>query len=88
MSTTIHSLIIEPGVTMTYVCVDGLSSLSRYHVGELLNFNGNLKAINCGVGEEWVTLDQADHDMEARFLNAPDADGDAKYDYYVSMNEN
>ena len=63
MSTTIHSLIIEPGVTMTYVCVDGLSPLTKHHVAELLNFNGHLKAVNCGAEEEWATLYQAEIDM-------------------------
>ena len=56
MSTTIHSVIVEPGVTMTYVCVDGLSPLVKHKVAELLNFSGHLEAVDCGVGEEYAVL--------------------------------
>ena len=48
MSNRIHSVIILPDVTMTYVCEDGLTRLEKYHVAELLNFGGHLKPENCG----------------------------------------
>ena len=86
MSTTIHSVIIEPGVTMTYVCVDGLSPLVKHKVAELLVFNGHLKAVDCGAGEEWVTLNQAYLDMTDLAHTTPE--GDERKDYLKALDEN
>ena len=62
-STMIHSVIILPGATVKYFCKDGLSSLTFYHIQQILNFGGKLKAINCGAGNEFTALYKAMHDM-------------------------
>ena len=48
MTSNLHSLIINPGVTLTYVCENGLTPMDKLHVGQILNFGGHLKAENCG----------------------------------------
>ena len=71
MTTKLHSLIINPGVTMTYACVDGLTPMERYHVEQLLNFNGHLKAENCGAGKLYATLAQSVEDMANLYKYTP-----------------
>ena len=86
MTTKIHSMIINPGVTMTYVCEDGLTSLEKYHIAEILNFDGHLQPENCGPAQEYITLFQAWGDMLQRANDTPK--GQAKNDFYLAADKN
>ena len=86
-STSVHSVIILKGATVRYFCKDGLSSLSVLHVGELLNFGGNLVPVNCGVGNEWVAVVQARTDMNDLYMMYPKGSKE-KFDAEKAMEEN
>ena len=60
---TIHQLIILPGATVKYFCMDGLSSLTVMHIQEILNFGGKFVPVNCGAANEYVALRQAVDNM-------------------------
>ena len=62
--TSIHSMIILPGSVVRYFCKDGLSSLTVFNVERILNFGGEMKAVNCGAANEWLALHQAVFDMK------------------------
>ena len=86
-STSVHTVIILPGDTVRYYCKDGLSPLNFHHVQEILNFGGNLKAVDCGAANEWVATNQAYRDMWARFFNNRDTyDQATKDDIAMAMN--
>ena len=84
--TSIHSVIILPGAKVRYFCKDGLSPLTVMHVGQILNFGGDLVPVNCGAGNEIVALKQALDDMDAAF-SSPDISNDerTKHDLYLAF---
>ena len=66
----VHSVILLPGNNLTYYCKDGLSPLDVQNIEHLLNFGGNIKAVDCGAGNEYVTLMQAMGDMMNMYFDA------------------
>ena len=87
MSTRLHSLIIEPGSWVNYYCVDGLTSMEKLRVANILNFGGHLRSHNCGAAQEFVTLDQASFDMFKKFLEAPRG-SKARDDFKTAFEQN
>ena len=59
----VHSIILLPGDKMRYFCKDGLSPLDVNNVGQILNFGGDIEAVDCGASNEYATLAQANGDM-------------------------
>ena len=55
----VHSVILLPGETLTYFCKDGLSPLDAQNGERIFNFGGTLKAVDCGVPNEWASLHRA-----------------------------
>ena len=54
--TKIHQVIILQGGTVKFWCKDGLSSLDVLHVNKIMNFGGDMEAVNCGPENEYGAL--------------------------------
>ena len=56
MSTSVHQLLILPGGTVDFLCIDGMSALDVLNIEHLFNFGGELQFVNCGAENIWVAL--------------------------------
>ena len=79
MSSSVHSIMLLPGSTLTVACTDGMSSLNILNVQKLFNFgntsmvgSGNIKFANCGIENQYSSLEIAEHNMFDLWLNARD----------------
>ena len=85
MSSTVHSVIMLPGSKIKLFCMDGLNPLDVQHIENIYNFGGAIKAVNCGVQNEWLALEQANASMKSKYDSSH---GREKSDFYLALKTN